>query len=222
MLHCSINCSKQRNNRYQKEQTMPNTSKSSKKASPVNGAASVTEFVDAFTPLYLNGVERMAELQKNALDLAAEPTSEWMDAWKKAFSFLPVTPPTAIFEIAGQAVQTYVKTHKSAIDLAVEQSHAVAKIGQERADAYSKIAGEATTAFRTSVERSVEAQKKVLEFAAQQNKVICETTRKQLAPLGGPALQVVDTFQQGAETLIEAQKSFLDATTKSFAIAAKG
>ena len=33
---------------------------------------------------------------------------------------------------------------------------------------------------------------------------------------------VVDTFQQGAETLIEAQKSFLDATTKSFAAVATG
>jgi len=196
---------------------MPNTSKSSKKAAPANGAASVTEFADAFTPLYLNGVERMAELQKSALDLAAEQTTAWVGAWKKAFSFFPVVPPTAVFEIAGQAVQIYVEAHKSAIDLAVEQSHAIAKIGQERADAYSKIAGEATTAFRTSVERSVEAQKKVLEFAAQQNKAICETAKKQLAPVAGPAVQVVNTFQQGAETLIEAQKSFLVATTKSFA-----
>src|SRR5271169_1716031 len=129
MLHRSINCSKQRNNCYQKEQTMPNTSKSSKKASPANGAASVTEFVDAFTPLYLNGVERVADLQKKSLDLAAEQTTEWINAWKKAFSFFPVTPPTVVFEIAGQAVQTYVETSKTAIDMAVEQSHAVAKIG---------------------------------------------------------------------------------------------
>ena len=63
----------------------------------------------------------------------------------------------------------------------------------------------------------MEAQKKVLEFAAQQNKAICETAKKQLAPVAGPAVQVVNTFQQGAETLIEAQKSFLVATTKSFA-----
>ena len=201
---------------------MPNTSKSSKKASPANGAAAVTEFVDAFTPLYLNGVERMAELQKNALDLAAEQTNEWVGAWKKAFSFFPVAPPTMIFDIAGQAVQTYVETNKSAIDLAVEQSHAVVKIGQERAEAYSKIAGEATAIFKTSVQRSVEAQKKVLEFAAAQNKVVCETAKKQLAPVGAPATLVVDTFQRGADTLIEAQKSFLDATTQSFAAAAKG
>jgi len=201
---------------------MPNTSKSSKKASPANGGAAVTEFVDAFTPLYVNSVKRVAELQKNALDVAAEQTADWTDAWKNAFSFFPVAAPTVIFDIAGQAIQTYVETQKSAIDLAVEQSEAVVKIGQQRAEAYSKIAGEATATFRTSVERSVEAQKKVLEFAAQQNKVICETAKKQLAPIGGPAVQVVDTFQQGADTLIEAQKSFLDAATKSFSAAARG
>jgi len=35
-------------------------------------------------------------------------------------------------------------------------------------------------------------------------------------------VQVVATFQQGADTLIEAQKSFLDAATKSFSAAARG
>lgn len=195
---------------------MPNTSKSSKKASPANGAAPVTEFVDALTPLYLNGVEQVAKLQKKSLELTAEQTAEWMGAWQKFFSSFPVAAPTVVFEVAGQAIQTYVETCNSAIDLAVEQSQSVVRIGQERAAAYSKIAGEATASLRTSVERSVAAQKKVLEFAAQQNKAICETTKKQLAPVGGPAVQVVDTFQQGAKTLIEAQKSFLDATTKSF------
>ena len=148
---------------------MPNTSKSSKKNPTANGAAA-TEFVDAITPLYLNGVERIAEMQKKSLDLAAEQTNEWVNAWKKAFSFFPVTPATAIFDIAGQAFQTYVETQKNAIDMVVEQSNAVAKINQERAEAYSKLAGEATAAFKTSVERSVQAQKKVLEFAAQTNK----------------------------------------------------
>ena len=73
---------------------MPNTSKSSKKNPTANGAAA-TEFVDAITPLYLNGVERMAEMQKKSLELAAEQTNEWVNAWKKAFSFFPVTPATA-------------------------------------------------------------------------------------------------------------------------------
>ena len=54
------------------------------------------EFADVFTPLYLNSVARMAELQKNSLDVVAEQTTEWIGAWKKAFSFFPVNPPDVL------------------------------------------------------------------------------------------------------------------------------
>jgi len=193
---------------------MPNTSKSSKKAAPAAGAAAKTQVTDVFTPLYLNSVERVAELQKNSLDLAAEQTAEWIGAWKKAFSYFPVAAPTFVFDIAGQAVQTYIETQKSAIDLAVEQTQAVTEIAKQRADAYSKITESATAAFKTTVTRSVEAQKKVLEFASAQNKAISEATKKQIG--NGPATVIVDSFERGANTLIEAQKSILDATTQPF------
>ncbi len=189
---------------------MPNTSKSSKK--PVNGAAG--EAKEVFTPVYLNTVNRVAELHKSSLDVVAEQTSDWVGAWKKAFSYLPVTTPTFFFDVIGQAVQTAVETQKSAIDLAVEQSEAVTEIAKTRAEAYAKIAETATAAFQTTVTRSVEAQKKALEFAAQQNKAICEATKKQIG--GGPATIIVDTFERGANTLIEAQKSILEATTTPF------
>jgi hypothetical protein len=191
---------------------MPNTSKSSKKAA-VNGATT-TEVADVFTPIYLNTVNRVAELQKSSLDLVAEQTTEWVGAWKKAFSYLPVTTPTFFFDVVGQAVQTAVETQKSAIDLAVEQTEAVTEIGKQRAEAYSKITETATAAFQTTVTRSVEAQKKALEFAAQQNKAICEATKKQIG--NGPGSVMVDTFERGANTLIEAQKSLLEATTSPF------
>jgi hypothetical protein len=202
-----------------KEQIMPNTSKSSKKATPATGAAAGTELTDIFTPLYLNSVAQVAELQKNSLDLAAEQTAEWIGAWKKAFSYFPVTPPTFVFDLAGQAVQTCVETQKSTIDLAVEQTEAVVGIAKQRVDAYSKITESVTAAFQTTVTRSVEAQKKVLDFAGAQNKAICEATKKQIG--GGPASVIVDSFERGANTVIEAQKSILDATTKPFVVAAE-
>ena len=149
---------------------MPNSSKSSKKVSPANGAAVASEITDVFTPVYLNTVARVAELQKNSLDVVAEQTSEWIGAWKKAFSFFPVNPPTFFFDIANQAVQTAVETQKSAIDLVVEQTEAVTEITKLRADAYSKITETATAAFQNTVTRSVEAQKKALEFAGAQSK----------------------------------------------------
>ena len=191
---------------------MPNTSKSSKKT---NGAATkTTEAADVFTPVYLNTVTRVAELQKNSLDVVAEQTTEWIGAWKKAFSFLPVATPTFFFDVVGQAVQTAVETQKSAIDLAVEQTEAVTEIAKQRAEAYAKITETATAAFQTTVNRSVEAQRKALDFAAEQTKSAFAATKKQVG--NGPAAVIVDTFERGANTLIEAQKSLLEATTTPF------
>jgi hypothetical protein len=191
---------------------MRNTSKSTKKAT----AAVSPEFVDAVTPLVLNSVERVADLQKKTLDLAAEQTAELIGAWKKAFSYFPVTPATFFFDFAGQAVQTAIENQKSAIDLVVEQTEAATDIVKVRFEAYSKIAAGVGTSVRKSVERSVEAQKKVLELASAQNKAGFESAKKQLGAAAGPATAILDTFQLGADTVIEAQKSFLNMASQPF------
>jgi hypothetical protein len=201
------------------EQIMPKTSKSSKKATPVVGAAPKTEFTDLFTPLYLNQVARAAELQKTSLDFAAKQTAEWIGAWKKAFGSCPVPTPTFFFDIFGQAVETCVETQKSAIDLVVEQTEALTQIAKERAGAYSKISDGVKATVQATVAQSVDAQKKVLEFASAQSKALCQATKKQIG--GGPATVIVDAFERGADTLIEAQKTFLNATTQPFVAAAK-
>jgi hypothetical protein len=194
-----------------KEHTMPNTSKSSKKATP----AAKADFTEVFTPLCLNGVARVAELQKNSLDIAAEQTAEWIGACKNAFSFLPVATPTFFFDVFGQAVETCVETQKSAIDLATEQTKAVTGIAKQRANAYAEITESTKAAFQTTVTRSVEAQKKVLEFAGAQSKAISQAAKKQIGV--GPVAVLIDSFERGANTLIEAQKSILEASTKPLA-----
>ena len=165
----------------------------------------------------VNSVERVADLQKKTLDVAAEQTAEWIGAWKKAFSYFPVTPATFFFDIAGQAVQTAIENQKSAIDLVVEQTEAATEIAKVRADAYSKIAAGVGTSVRKSVERSVEAQKKVLELAsaAEQSRSL-SPPRSSSARRPGPATAILDTFQRGADTVIEAQKSFLDMASQPF------
>jgi hypothetical protein len=192
---------------------MPSTSKSTKKAS----AAVNPEFVDTFSPLVLNSVARVADLQKNTLDVAAEQSAEWLGAWKKAFSYFPVTTPTFFFDAVGQAVEDAIETQKDAIDLAVEQTKAVTGIAKFRCETYSKIAEGVTTAVQKSVARSVETQKKVLEFATEQNKAVFESTKKQLGTTAGPATVIVDTFQRGSNAVIEAQKSFLNIASQPFA-----
>jgi hypothetical protein len=65
----------------------------------------------------------------------------------------------------------------------------------------------------------VEAQKQVLEFASEQNKAVFESTKKQLGSAAGPATVIVDTFQRGANAVIEAQKSFLNIASQPFGTA---
>ena len=178
---------------------MPATSKSSKKVAPVTAPVK-PGFADAFTPLVLNSVERVADLQKKTLDIAAEQTAEWMGAWKKVFSVFPVMPPAFMFEVAGQAVQTAIETQKNAIDMVVEQTHSAAGIAKVRAEAYSKIVDGVASSVQKSVERSVEAQKKVLEFAAEQNKAIVESTKKQLG--GQQARQLLSSIRFSAVRML--------------------
>jgi hypothetical protein len=204
-----------------KEQTMPKTSKSSKPTTTATATPSNAEIVDLFSPVIVNSFERVADLQKQTLELAAEQTAEWLGAWKQAFSFLPVTPPAFVFDVASQAVQTVIDTQKSAIDLVVEQTKSAADITKVRAEAYGKIASGVTETIQKSVQRSVEAQKKVLDFAGEQNKAIFEGTKKQLGGAAGPATVVVDAFQRGTNAVIEAQKSVLNIASQPFLANAK-
>jgi hypothetical protein len=194
---------------------MTTTSKSTHKAA----AAVKPEFVDTFSPLVLNSVERVADLQKKTLDIGAEQTGEWIGAWKKTLSYFPVTTLPFFFDVAGQALQTAIETQKSAIDMVVEQTHAANGIAKVRGEAYSKIADGVTASIQKSVERSMEAQKTILEFASEQNTAVCESTKKQFGTAAGPAAVIVDTFQRGAHAVIEAQKSFLNSASQSFAAA---
>jgi hypothetical protein len=194
---------------------MPNTSKSSKKAAAV-AAEAAPEFVDTITPLVLGSVERVAELQKKTLDLAAEQTGEFIAAWKKAFSYSPVPAPTFVWDVAGQAVQTAIETQKSAIDLVVEQTKSVADIAKARAGAYSQIVDGVTATVKKSVERSVEAQTKVLEFASEQSNAAFAAAKKQLGSAAEPVDVIVDTFQRGTEAVLEAQKSILNIASQPF------
>jgi hypothetical protein len=188
---------------------MPTTTKSSKKAKPTATATS-PEFVDIFSPVVINTVESIADLQKKTLDVTAEQTAEWIGAWKKAFTYFPVPAPTFFFDAAVQAVQTVTETQKSAIDLVVEQTKATLEIAKVRGEAYTKVAAGVTSAVKNSVARSAEAQKQVLEFAGEQNKAFFEATKQHLGAAAGPATAVVDTFQRGTDAVLEAQKSLLN------------
>jgi hypothetical protein len=189
---------------------MPTPKKAAKTA---NGSANKNEVVETFIPLYTKNVERLAELQKKSLDIAAEQNAELIDACKKASKYLPETPGLFLFDLVGQAFERFVETQKGAIDLAVEQSHVVAGLAKERGSSATKVAEGVTALFQQSVEHSVAAQKKALDYYAEQHKSACETAKKQFHIANNPA---ADAFQNGIDALIQTQKTMLDIVSKPF------
>jgi hypothetical protein len=174
-------------------------------------AAVKTEILDTFIPLYTKNVERAAELGKKSLDVVAAQNSEWMEAWKKAFHFVPDMPGMFLFDVFGQTMERLVETQKGAIDLAVEQSHAVAELAQERGGSASKMTEGVASLMQQTVEQTVAAQKKALDYVAEQQKTAYETAKKQFRISGNPA---AEAFQTGMDTLIETQKAMLDIASK--------
>ncbi len=187
--------------------TSKKSTKSTAAAAKKNGVA------ETFIPLYTKNVERLAELQKKSLDIAAEQNGELVDACKKAFSYIPETPGSFLFDLVGQSFNRFVETQKGAIDLAVEQSHVVAGLATERTNLAAKVAEGVTGLFKQSVEYSVATQKKALDYYAEQHKTACETAKKQFRIPTNPA---ADAFQNGMNALIETQKTMLDIVSKPF------
>ena len=63
---------------------------------------------ETFLPLYKKNVERVAELHKKTLELAADQTAEVMGAWKKVFGVVPDTPGTFLFNLFGETLDTFI------------------------------------------------------------------------------------------------------------------
>jgi hypothetical protein len=170
-----------------------------------------TELIDTLIPVYERNIERLAELQKKSLEVAAEQNAEWIDACKKAFHLVPDTPGLFLFDLFGRTFERLVETQKGFIDLAVEQSHTVAGLAKERSSYATKMAEGVTTLVQQTVAYSVAEQKQVLDHVAEQNKTAYETAKKRFRISSSPA---AEAFQSGMDTLIETQKAMLDIASK--------
>jgi len=209
MLQCSMNCNI-KDIVLEEEHNMSTRKKSANSAA---GVAKKNEVVEAFIPLCTKNVERLAELQKKSLDIAAEQNAELISACKKAYNYIPETPGMFLFDLVGQTFERFVETQKGAIELAVEQSHVVAGLAKERGASASKVVEGVTALFKQSVEHSVAAQKKALDYYAEQHKTACETAKKQFHIANNPAAVA---FQTGIDALIQTQKTMLDNVSKPF------
>jgi hypothetical protein len=172
--------------------------------------AEKAEVTETFLPLYKKNVERVAELQKKALEVAADQTTEVMEAWKKVFGVVPNTPGLFLFNLFGETLDSFIETEKGMIDLAIEQSEALFNITKDRGMSAEKIVDGATHVFQQTVDHSVALHKKTLDHFAEQQKKAYESAKKQFRFMTPGA----DAFESGIDALIETQKKILDIASK--------
>ena len=181
-----------------------------------SGATKKPDVVESVAALYTKGVERLAEVQKKSVDLAAQQNAELIDTWKKFADMVPGVPGLFMLDVAADAFKRFADTQKGAIDLVVEQSHALAGLAKERTAATAKATEGAVTLVQEMVERSVTTQKKALDTSAAQTKAAFETAKQQFGLTGTPAEAAADSFRRGVDTLVETQKELLDIAAKPF------
>jgi hypothetical protein len=190
-----------------------NTTKKTTDQTVSAAAADKTEVVETIATLYTNGVERLAEVQKIGIDLAAKQNAELLEAWKTIARAFPGAPGLVMLDLVSNALNRYADTQKGAIDLVLEQSHALASLAKERASSTANAADGAAAIVKQTVDRAVAAQKTALDFSVAQTKLAFETA-KQLT--GTPAGAAAESFQRGVHGLIDAQKELLDISAKPF------
>jgi hypothetical protein len=184
---------------------------------PVSTAAAEnTEVVETIGNLYSKSVERIAELQKKGIDMAMEQNAEVLNACKKMSQTVPGFSSLFMLDSAATAFARYADTQKGAIDLVLEQSHALTGMVKESAYATVKIGSGATAVLLSTVEQTVMAQKKALDDSAAQGKAAFEKAKQYFGLTGTPAEQVAESFQHGVDSLIATQKELLDIAAKPF------
>jgi hypothetical protein len=170
-------------------------------------AAEKPDLIETMTKLYTTGVERVAEFQKQGLDLALQHNADLVKTWKK---HAEAAPGMFALEAAATAFERYADFRKSTIDLVVEQTRTLAGIVKEREAKATEIADEGKARAQEAFDHAVAAQKTALDFSAKQAKAAFETVKQQFGYAGTPAGAAADSMQRGMDAVVEAQKDFLD------------
>ena len=175
---------------------------------PVTAAAGEKpDFVETAVRMYTTGVERLAEAQKKAIDLAIEHNAEMLSIWKTQ---AVAAPGLFMLDLATTTFDRFAETHKGMIDLMVEQTHALGGLAKERKFRAGKMTDDNVLKAQEAIDQSVAAQKTVLDFSTRQTRAAFETAKKQFGYAGTPAGAAADSMQRGIEVVVDAQKELLD------------
>jgi hypothetical protein len=201
------------------EVIMNTAPKSTKEAT--EKAEATAHLPGAFATVYNKGLERMVQVQKAALEVAAHQTTDFLEVCKKAVSVVPSMPGMYLFDLAAQAVTKGVEVQKDILDEMLEQNTSIVEFAKSRYEAAgSKAPADATHLMQQSLDRIIGMQKSVLDYAAQQNKAFSDAMR-QHGGMTGTMGAAAESMQKGMGTLIDTQKELLEIVSKPMKAAAK-
>lgn len=182
----------------------------SNRESVMDDSSEKTAIRDEFAALFLRGVERIGEVQKQFIDIAVQHNKETVEAMKKAVARVPGAPRLPMLDLVYGAVNRYADIEKSAVDFVVEQNRIWTDSFKDRTGTVKKSGDSATRAVKQVMESSFAVQKKALEHTAAHTKAVVEAARDQFGLSGTQADAMTDTFRRGVDTLVEAQKELLN------------
>ncbi len=131
-----------------------------------------------YATLYTSGLKRAADASKTTLDMLAGQNSEFLSTWKQMFKGSAL-PGLSLFDLAGQAFESYVALQKNLLDLAVEQSTAVVEAVQEFKQNPEEASEGISTMVQKSLNRGIAAQRSVLDFATKQSKAVSDAVEQE-------------------------------------------
>jgi hypothetical protein len=170
--------------------------------------------VDTFATELRQGVEKLASLQKSALDIVSQQTAGVNSTLRDSLKGLPDTPGTVLLDLAEQAVQGWVSAQKSVLDLMVQQTEQVVDATKQEGASPTKSLTALNEIVQQSAERAIAAQKTMVEFAQKQSQAVSETVKGQAGLAGTPVASTTDALQRGLNELFKNQREFLEVASK--------
>ena len=206
---------------------MTNNPKSTKDAPPESpardtAAPAETAPFTAFAAIFSKGVERLAEMQKAAVDLVANQTRDTIKVWKQASTMPSAAQGMFLPDVLDQGIEKMALAQKEMIDLVVEQNARLLEMANQRRDYTTKWVSGMAGMTSEAAERTVATQKILLDFAAEQNKVIAGAVKRQASstPAAGVANTAVEAIQRNVDVAIQTQKELLETAVKPLKAAA--
>lgn len=180
---------------------MTDINESTSAASESSSSSSTLPYLQ-FAAILLNGLEKLAEIQRSALAIYADIAHNTAESVKPVFSF----SPAPLFEMAEQAIREFLQIQVRLLDLMLSQTSA----DKESVEKSSNRDFEAEVArlMLDSTDCLVNMQKKAVEFITQQNRAFAAEIMEQ-AGSGSES-------PHDASAIIQAQKKFWDVTLKPF------